>query len=288
MRMPNLNALRMFDAAARHLNFRLAAEDLNLTQGAVAQQVRKLEADLGQRLFHRQARGLALTEAGRSYAKPVRQALELIEDATRQLQPTARRVTISVPPSFATKWLVPRMADFAGDCPDIDLRVLADQGLADFTTDGVDLAVRQGALPKGGPMTVQQLAPYRLCAVCNTAQAATLGPDPTPAQLTQATLIQDSHRHWDGLVPDRAAGARQLQFNQTALALDAARNGQGIALIPDLYLGLPGAADGLVRLFDVPQQEGSGFYLVSRPTRGRDTAVTEVARWISGRVGSGP
>ncbi|HEU00956.1 MAG TPA: LysR family transcriptional regulator, partial [Aurantimonas coralicida] len=87
MRTPNLNALRMFDAAARHLNFRLAAEELNLTQGAVAQQVRRLEADLGQVLFHRKARGLALTETGESYHRPIFRALAIIDDATGKLRP---------------------------------------------------------------------------------------------------------------------------------------------------------------------------------------------------------
>ena len=103
MRTPSLNALRMFDAAARHLNFTLAAEELHLTQGAVAQQVRRLESELGFKLFERRARGLAFTEVGRRYHAPVRRALAIIDDATRKLRPESTRVTLSVTPSFASK-----------------------------------------------------------------------------------------------------------------------------------------------------------------------------------------
>ena len=149
MRLPNLNSLRMFDAAARHLNFRLAADELHLSQGAVAQQVRRLEADLGHKLFQRHARGLSLTDTGRSYHQPVRQALALIEDATNTLAPAEQRVTLSVPPSFASKWLVPRLPEFEAAHPGIELRVLAEEALSNFKRDGIDLAIRLAPLRKG-------------------------------------------------------------------------------------------------------------------------------------------
>src|SRR6476660_2452633 len=108
-RLPPLNALRAFEVAARHLNFRLAAEELGVTQGAVAQQVRGLETVLGLKLFERHARSLALTEAGRSYVGNICRAFELISDATDALKPEPRHVTISVTPSFASHWLIPRL-----------------------------------------------------------------------------------------------------------------------------------------------------------------------------------
>ena len=107
-RLPPLNALTAFDAAGRHLNFRLAAEEIGVTHGAVAQQVRALEAHMGVKLFHRMPRGLELTDEGRKYLAPIHHAFELIADATDGLCPHQAELTISVTPSFATKWLVPR------------------------------------------------------------------------------------------------------------------------------------------------------------------------------------
>lgn len=147
MRAPKLNALRMFDAAARHGSFRTAAEELHLTQGAVAQQVRGLEADLGVALFERKARGLSPTAEGARYHDAVRRALGIIDRATQALRPADTAVRLSVPPSFASKWLVPRLAGFAAAHPDILLDTTASETLTDFRRDGIDLAVRQG-LPK--------------------------------------------------------------------------------------------------------------------------------------------
>ena len=121
--LPPLNALRMFEAASRHLNFRLAAEELNVTQGAVAQQVRQLEAVLGVLLFRRMARGVALTDVGERYARQISAALALIAEATESLQPHHHSLTISVTPSFATKWMIPRLAGFTERYPDIDVRI---------------------------------------------------------------------------------------------------------------------------------------------------------------------
>lgn len=137
MRSPNLNSLKMFDAAARHLNFRLAAEELNLTQGAVAQQVRRLESDLGLQLFYCKARGLALTEVGRRYHRPVSRALAMIDDATRKIQPESTSITLSSTPSFASKWLVPRLVSFSQAYPTIDVQTVASEGLANHRYLGV-------------------------------------------------------------------------------------------------------------------------------------------------------
>jgi LysR family glycine cleavage system transcriptional activator len=111
-RLPALNALRAFEVAARHLNFRLAAEELGVTQGAVAQHVRALEAQLGLQLFDRNPRSLSLTPAGRGYVGHIRRAFEIISDATARLRPEPRHLTISVTPTFATRWLLPRLPAF--------------------------------------------------------------------------------------------------------------------------------------------------------------------------------
>jgi len=280
MRLPNLNALRMFDAAARHLNFGRAAEELHLTQGAVAQQVRRLEADLGHKLFHRHARGLTLTDTGRSYHAPVRQALALIRDATDKLAPTVQRVTLSVPPSFAAKWLVPRLPEFEAAHPDLDLRVVAEESLTDFKRDGIDIAIRQGTRPREAGLQSALLAPVELVAVAAADAALTLGDSPELADLAQMTLIQDGHRHWDRLL--RQAGlattGRLLQFNQSALAMDAALNGQGIALVPRIFLG----TQPLKILWQAPPQDDLGFHALWAGTGGRTKAVVD---WLLAQPG---
>ena len=176
MRLPNLNGVRAFECAARHLNFRLAAEELNLTQGAVAQQVRNLEASLGQKLFVRKPRGLELTDKGAAYFTEIHAALTRIAQATVQLAPVSRSVVLSVPPSFASMWLMPRLAEFEALHPDIELQVIASEALSDFDTDSVDLVVRQAAPPFAPNLKSVLLAPLNLVAVASPAYLETAPP----------------------------------------------------------------------------------------------------------------
>lgn len=291
MRKPNLNSIRMFDAAARHLNFRIAAEELNLTQGAVAQQVRRLEADLGFQLFYRKARGLALTQIGRDYHGPIRRALTIIDDATQKLRPESTRVTLSVTPSFASKWLVPRLAGFARSHPDIDVQTVASEELADFQTDGVDFSIRQGRPPFGDGLHVELLAPLDLCAVCSPGYAADAAAIKGLEDCAAHPLIQDSHNHWAALFESVGLTAphRTIRFNQTALAMDAAANGQGVALAPKLLVASELAQGKLVALWRDKRPDQNGFYVVCpdlpKPNRARDTVID----WVLAEVGrSGP
>lgn len=293
MRSPNLNALRMFDAAARHLNFRRAAEELHLTQGAVAQQVRRLEADLGLRLFHRQARGLALTEVGRSYHAPVRRALAVIDEATRKLRPKrpeSRRIALSVTPSFAAKWLVPRLARFARAHPEIELDTLASEGLADFRSDGIDLAIRQGRPPFEAGLHCELLAPLALCAVCGPGLAEGAPPPQDLADFAGQPLIQDSHAFWDRLFEAAGLAPRRpmLRFNQTALAMDAAANGQGIALAPRLLLEDDLAKCRLVVLWQDRSHDQNGYYLVHPAEQPPNPARDAVLAWVLSEAAGGP
>lgn len=285
MRKPTLDALRMFDASARHLNFRLASEELNLTQGAVAQRVRKLEEELGCKLFERKARGLSLTEAGAAYHPAVRQAFQLIDAATENLHPGAAQVTLSVPPSLASKWLVPRMPDFHERYPGIDLRVIASEQIAQFGSDGVDLAIRVGPRPMDRRLSADLLTPVDLKAVCSPGLADELGPFKDLTAFTDLPLIQDGHCHWERLF--RAAGLKApeklTQFNQTGLAMDAAANGQGIALAPSLFVGNSPKAQGLRIVWSPPDGTQDGFYLVHPRDRARPSQ-TYVRAWILEQV----
>lgn len=283
MSLPNLNALKMFDAAARHLNFRLASEELNLTQGAVAQQVRNLEETLGIKLFIRLARGLSLTKPGATYHREIRKALDIIDTATADLHPTPSAVTLSLPPSLAAKWLVPRLADFSTSHPDITLRTHASADVTDLRRDGIDLAIRQGPAPTDATLSTRPLAPLNLVAIASPAYLAN---HPTPQNLADfAThkLIEDSHAHWQTLF--QTTGHPRLvdllTFNQTALAIDAATNGQGITIAPRLLVQ-EALKTGLLSTIWTPPKSPDAFHILHPQPRhpARDTVIN----WLQSQV----
>ena len=282
LRKPNLNALRMFDAAARHLNFGLAAKEMNLTQGAVAQQVRRLEADLGFKLFYRKARGLALTEIGRDYHRSIRRALNIIDEATRKLRPTGEQITVSVIPSLASKWFVPRLAAFEKSHPDISIDLLASETITTFHAEGVDVAVRQGFPPFGDGLRFDLLAPLALCAVCSPDYAEEVGPIQGLEDFVTQRLIQDSHGHWDRVLEAAGLSPRRKvsKFNQAALAMDSATHGRGIALVPRLLLDNELAEGTLVELWRDKETSAVGFYVVYPDLQEPSPARDAVIDWI--------
>ena len=145
--LPPLNALKAFEAAARHLSVKLAAEELSVTPGAVSQMLKALESHLGVKLFERVTRGIYLTDAGRDYLPSIRNAFRQIAQASRRIADSAGdtgTLTVSVTPFFASAWLVPRMKSFQDAHPDIDLQIIASNTLVDFSREGVDVAVRHG------------------------------------------------------------------------------------------------------------------------------------------------
>lgn len=288
MRAPRLHALRLFDAAARHLNFRLAGRELNLTQGAVAQTVRGLEADLGIRLFTRLARGLALTEQGERYHSEVAGGLAIIDQATRNLYSSGTSVAVSVPPSFASKWLVPRLPYFSERHPEVEVRTIASEAVSDFRTQQVDVAVRLGPRPVDKGLVVRRLAPLDLCAVCSPRLADEHGGPETPEDFAGAPLIQDGHRYWQALFGDHSIECpdRYLQFNQTALALDAAANGQGFAIAPRILAAGDMSAGRLVQVWEDRRAEDRGFWLLHPEAEGPNhKARSQFVAWLLAESG---
>ncbi|VVE48725.1 LysR family transcriptional regulator [Pandoraea capi] len=284
-RLPSLNALRAFEAASRHLNFRLAAEELGVTQGAVAQQVRGLEAELGMKLFERHPRTLSLTENGRRYAGGVRRAFEMLTEVTQALRPEPLRLTISVTPTFASKWLIPRLPAFLETHPDIDLRILATDRLSHFHSDAVDLAVRYGRPPFGGGLVVEPLFEEVQIAVASPGVVADAGHPRETDDLRGHALLHDAHNAWPrflelALPQAPLSAAKNVRFNQTALAIDAAVAGQGLALAHRDFVATEIAAGRLVRLFDTELRTGAGFYIVY-PRRARHAGqIADVHEWL--------
>ena len=284
-RLPPLNALKAFEASGRHLNFRLAAEEIGVTQGAVAQHVRALEAGFQVKLFDRLARGLALTEEGRKYHAPVQRAFDLIRDATDDLRPRQGVVTISVTPSFATKWLVPRLAQFTDANRDLNVQIVASAKLANFQDDGIDLAVRQGHAPKGSGLVSAPLFASVFYAVCSPALQAGDHPLLMPEDLHHHTLLLDGHGLWPLFIEKVLEGGatrkfRTIKFNQTAHAVDAALAGQGVALVSDLFVADELASGRLVRPFPHTVQKDLGFFVVApRKSRNADP-VSRMWDWL--------
>ncbi len=279
--LPSLNAIRAFEAASRHLNFRLAAEELGVSQGAVAQHVRGLEDSLGVALFDRLPRTLALTEPGRRYASTIRRAFELIVEATASVRPEPLRLQISVTPSFAAKWLLARLPDFAAKHPGLDLGIVASERRTSFHSDDVDLAVRYGP----PPATADVLFNEELIAVCSPALlTGTQLPLPADA-LHNYVLLHDSHGQWPEFIETAlqhsATGASKgVRFNQAALAIDAAIGGQGIALAGRYFVESDLAAGRLVDPFGISLHSGAAFYVVT-PRRSRHPSSTAALKaWL--------
>ena len=235
-RLPALNALKAFEAAARHESFTRAAEELCVTQGAVSHQVKALEAELGIKLFNRERQRLIITEAGREYLTVLRDSFDRIAVGTERLlqRQTSGVLTVSTSPDFAAKWLVNRLGRFAEEHPSIDLRVSATLHHVDFAREDVDLAVRHGDGNWPG-FDVVRLSVEHLFAVCSPRLLAGRNRLAKPSNVLEFPLIHvDDRKDWAAWLD--AAGVHGAEFshgpvlNRVSMAIDAAIDGQGIAL----------------------------------------------------------
>src|SRR6516165_6837944 len=235
-RLPALNALKAFEAAARHESFTRAAEELFVTQGAVSHQVKALEQELGIKLFNRERQRLVITEAGREYLNVIRDALDRIAVGTERLlqRQNVGVLTVSTSPDFAAKWLVHRLGHFAEAHADIDLRVSATLHHVDFAREEVDLAVRHGDGNWPGLDPVQ-LSAEQLFAVCSPKLLSGRRKLSKPADLLKLPLIhldnRDDWKNWlRGVGVDDAEVTHGPVLNRVSMVIDAAIDGQGVAL----------------------------------------------------------
>ncbi|KAB0634396.1 transcriptional regulator GcvA [Burkholderia latens] len=289
-RFPPLNALRAFEAAARHLNFRLAADELGVTQGAVAQQVRHLEDVVEVQLFRRLPRGLALTRDGLEYFSAVQRALQIISDATDALGERPTVLAVSTTPSFASKWLIPRLSDFGRLHPDIEVRVIADERLATFRADGVDIAIRLSKPPFPPGLVAQLLFPLDVFAVASPALLDGGSPIRKPADLSKHVLLHDAHDLWPEFIEKlggkgRADPTKGPRFSQSLLAIDAAVAGQGIALTSEPLVERDIAEGRLRRVFDFSFPMSLGFYVVFPQANAHSDALDAMRRWLFAQYG---
>src|SRR5215831_6171791 len=232
-RLPQLSALRAFEAAARHVSFTRAAQELCVTQGAVSHQVKGLESELGIKFFNRERQRLTITGAGQEYLAVVRDALDRIATGTERLvqRQTSGMLTVSTSPDFASKWLVHRLGRFAEVHPEIDLRVSATMHHVDFAREDVDIAVRHGDGHWPG-LHVTRLCTEHLFAVCSPRLASDLR---QPRDVLKLPLLHlDERAAWSAWFD--AAGVTGVDaihgpmLNRASMLIDAAVDGHGIAL----------------------------------------------------------
>jgi LysR family glycine cleavage system transcriptional activator len=276
-RLPSLNALRAFEAAARHLSFTRAAAELNVTQTAISHQIKGLEDQLGVQLFRRLPRGLLLTEEAQRYAPALRAAFEQVAAATEQLSASGAggALTLSTVPSFAAKWLVPRLGRFRAAHPEIDLRISASLRLVDLAREDFDVAIRMGRGNYPG-LRVDALFGEVMFPVCSPRLLA--GPQPlrTPEDLLYHVLLHDVDVSASAFmaVPQawrlwlERAGVQGIEvdrgpvFEDSAMLLDAAAEGQGVALGRSALVAADLAAGRLVKPFEISLPFELTYYLV--------------------------
>jgi LysR family glycine cleavage system transcriptional activator len=294
-RLPPLNALRAFEAAARLLSFTRAGQELHVTQAAISHQVKALERWLGLALFRRRGRAVVLTENGQNYLAEVREGLDRLAAATDRLtrRQDAGVLTVATLASFAAAWLMPRLGRFRALHPDIDVRVAASDEVVDFARDDVDLAIRYGNGHWPG-LEVLPLMTEDVFPVCSPALLIGAHPLRRPEDLRHHTLLHDDMREtwrlWllaagvDGVDPHRGPG-----YNLSTLVIDAAADGQGVALARSALLRDHLSTGRLVRPFELALPAEFAYYLVHPPRAIEHPKVRAFRDWalVEAAAGAG-
>jgi LysR family glycine cleavage system transcriptional activator len=266
--LPPLNALRAFEAAARSESFTRAAEELHVTQGAVSHQVKLLEATLGIKLFNRERHRLVITDAGREYLNVVRDALDRIAAGTERVlqRQNSGVLTVSTSPDFAAKWLVYRLGRFAEAHPGIDLRVSATMHHIDFVREDFDVAIRHGDGNWAG-LDAVRLCTEQLFPVCNPKLMSGRNRITKPSDLLKSPLLHlDDNKNWsqwfdaaDVAAPELPHG---LTLNRASMLIDAAVDGQGVALARTALAAWDLIKGRLVRPFDLSLKLSKTYWIV--------------------------
>lgn len=280
-----MNALRAFDVAGRHLNFRAAAEAMGVTQGAVAQQVRLLEQDLGLALFLRLPKGLAFTQAGRGYHARIAEVFADLREATLILRPDPGKVLVSVTPSFAARWLIPNLPSFSAAHPDIDLEILATEKVSSFHGDGIDLAVRQTRPPFAANLRATLLFRQQIIAVASPQFVADKASPLSLQDLALMPKLHDAHDLWSAFlkrVGEQDLSGRGLRLSQTSLAIEAALANQGIALVSQFLVAREIATGLLVQVRPEVMPGEQDFYLLALRSHAPNPATESVVKWLLG------
>ena len=284
--LPPLNALRSFEAAARHQSFTRAADELCVTQGAVSHQVKALEAEFGMKLFNREHQGLAITEAGRDYLAIVRDAFDRIALGTDRLlqRQKAGVITVSASPDFAAKWLVSRLGRFAEVHPEIELKISAAMHHVDFAREDVDLAIRHGTGDWAG-LDAVNLCLEELFPVCSPTVLRSRRGVQLPKDVLQFPLLHlDDRRAWSRWLEAAGTSGEGLLhgpvFNHASMLIDAAVDGQGIALARTALAAADLINDRLVRPFQIALPLRKTYWIVCPQATSSMPKIATFRKWL--------
>jgi len=302
--IPPLLSLRAFEAAARHLSFSKAGDELNVTQGAISRQIKILEGYLNTSLFNRLTRNVELTPFGHTYLSAVTAALDTLEEATSSLVNRTHALSISILPSMGSLWLMQRLTDFTRAYPEVRLHVSSSLEPVNFRRDNVDLAIRVGKLPwQDYPSTSSNISFQMvdswsgvvathlwddfLTPVCSRALVERDGPISSPQDLNRFCLIHNEARSdaWPSWLAAndaaRVSGASSLVVGHSFLGVNAARNGMGIACVPTIEIEKVEWRDELVRPFASEVKSAGAYYLLSPKDRANFPEVKLFKDWLA-------
>jgi len=287
VRLPPLNSLRAFEAASRHLSFKQAASELCVTQGAITRHIQKLEAHLGVELFERSHRRVALTPDGTRYVHDIRDAFRRIHDATEAMVASSNRrsLKVKVPPTFAIRWLVPRLAGLQARCPDISLQISTPFSAPVFERD-LDIAVYYPSPSMPSDVVGEQMFDELLTPVASPSLASGGQPIIHPDDLVHHTLLHSLTRASDWRIWLGAVGASKvdaesgLRFENPGLVYQGATEGVGVA-VGQLHFVIDDLLSGrLVAPFRMLKRQDTGYFLVYPKDRLNNPYVREFRRWI--------
>lgn len=289
-RLPPLNSLKTFEAAARHLSFTRAADELFVTQAAVSHQVKSLEEFLSMKLFLRKNRSLLLTEEGQSYYLDLKEIFHSLQEATERLLAKGAKgtITVALPPSFAIQWLVPRINRFSQLNPDIDVRIKAVDYDEGFLGDDVDVAIYYGR-GKWSGVVAEKLHTEYLTPVCSPLLFQSGRPLNSLDDLRHHVLLHDSSREsWKAWIKQFNVLGINVNhgpiFSHSMLVLQAAALGQGIALGHSV-LARPEIESGrLVCPFEEKQITHNAYYFVCHPSQAELGKIVAFREWLINQV----
>lgn len=303
-RLPPLLALRAFESAGRLLSFTLASQELHRTQGAISRQVRQLEEFLGQKLFVRLTRRVELTEVGKEYLKAIQQILADVESATQKCRSQDRPVlTIDVLPTLGSCWLMPRLTRFNEQHPEVDIRIVSSIEPVNMHSKDIDLAIRVGRLPgrhydaRSPRVDLEMTTEWRgveayplfgdvMVPVISPELAKRHGPIVQAKDLLELRLINNTSRKnaWQDWFAFQGVQyeetAPRLDYGHFFMALQAAREGRGVALIPSVIFNCLREAGELICPLDTRVSSAAEYYLLTKSTNETSPPVAAMKSWL--------
>ena len=289
-KLPPLNTLRVFRAAAHYLSFTLAAEELFVTQAAVSHQIKALEQSLGVDLFIRGNRSLCLSEAGQRFLPYIDQIFHLLDDGLQQISTPGegKTLTVTLLPSFASRWLVPRLGLFLKSHPEVDFRLAPSRELTNFQTEDIDLAIRYGSGNYPG-LTSIFLMDEDIFPVCSPKIMDGSHPLLQPNDLRHHVLLHDEgHGDWRKWL--LAANAKKVDprkgpvYTDSAMAVQSAIEADGVALARSQLVKDDIARGLLVKPFDIYQPTGFSYFVIYPSDRIPTPAMRAFTKWIQQQV----